>query len=553
MLARVVFKNTVLFPRYHSAVQYGPYTLRRIQPNITFWHTSPDGSWEFRINAQGFRDDQDYEYVKPPGALRVLVLGDSHTAGFEVEQEATFPEVIERYLRLRGKPAEVLNTGISGFGTAEQLAFLEAEGVRYEPDVIILGFFANDYENAVRSKLFAVEDGRLVSQSRSYAPATSVLQVLNAVPPLRWLSENSHLYSVAMNAAWMMAKTAVAAAAEEDLEVEYAVPSEGLTDYNREFAVRLLERMHAVARKARARFIVAIFRCAADGPVMIRKTATAKRNSSAPCLRRCSRRFGPTVISSSQARRCLRRSGISSRCTDRTAMRTSPSSLMRCWVLRSRGRSCAGSIRSIGQRAARQTSIRRHSQVNAGSTPGRRREGRATAGAQLPDPKTGPTLCLKGISSGGYGSAGSHDLSGRRAARLLRVSKAAIWRLGDDACRFRAIYPKGSTTLPFRVISEPFSQSTPVDCRERRTRRVNARHRLDRSGSCRTDGDAAAFRHSDRPPIRGLVCKLNRRGRNRVGLGSPAGGLQWRMVLSGPRPAFRPARRDDLRKVHAPT
>ena len=257
MLARVVFKNTVLFPRYHSAVQYGPYTLRRIQPNITFWHTSPDGSWEFRINAQGFRDDQDYAHVKPPGALRVLVLGDSHTAGFEVEQEATYPEVIERYLRLRGKPAEVLNTGISGFGTAEQLAFLEAEGVRYEPDVIVLGFFANDYEDAVRSKLFAVEDGRLVSQSRSYAPATSVLQVLNAVPPLRWLSENSHLYSVAMNAAWMMAKTAVAAAAEEDLQVEYAVPSEGLTDYNRELVVRLLERMYAVARKAGARFIVA--------------------------------------------------------------------------------------------------------------------------------------------------------------------------------------------------------------------------------------------------------------------------------------------------------
>jgi hypothetical protein len=256
ILARVVFENTVLFPRYHSAVQYGEYTLRRIRPNITFWHTSPEGSWQFRINAQGFRDDYDYVHDKPPGILRVLVLGDSHTEGFEVEQEAVFAKVMERHLRFHGLRVEVLNTGISGFGTAEQLAFLEAEGVRYHPDMIVLGFFANDYEDAVRSKLFTVENGRLVSQSRTYAPATGILSVLNAVAPVRWLSENSHLYSVAMNTLWLLARTALSAAAKEDLQAELTVPSEALTDYERQLVVRLLERMHAKAREAGARLIV---------------------------------------------------------------------------------------------------------------------------------------------------------------------------------------------------------------------------------------------------------------------------------------------------------
>jgi hypothetical protein len=256
ILARVVFVNTVLFPRYHSAVQYGEYTLRRMRPNMTFWHTSPDASWEFRINAQGFRDDNDYKYTKTPGTFRVLVLGDSHTAGFEVDQEATFPEVIERYLQIRGVRAEVLNTGISGFGTAEQLAFLENEGVRYRPDVIVLGFFANDYEDSVRSGLFSVNDGRLEAQSKSYAPATSVLSILNEVAALRWLSENSHLYSVAMNTAWMLAKEAAAAAAEKHLEIEHAVPSEALTNYKRDLVARLLDRMYAAARNAGARLIV---------------------------------------------------------------------------------------------------------------------------------------------------------------------------------------------------------------------------------------------------------------------------------------------------------
>ena len=256
ILARVVFDNTVLFPRYHSAVQYGDYTLRRMRPNTTFWHTSRDGSWEFRINAQGFRDDNDYNYAKTPGTIRLLVLGDSHTAGFEVDQEATFPEVVERYLELRGVRAEALNTGISGFGTAEQLAFLENEGVRYQPDVVVLGFFGNDYENAVSSGLFSLEDDRLEVRSKSYAPSTSVLGILNEVPPLRWLSENSHLYSVAMNTAWMIARRAAAAAAEEEVEVEHALPSEALTDYKGDLVARLLGRMCAAARNAGARFIV---------------------------------------------------------------------------------------------------------------------------------------------------------------------------------------------------------------------------------------------------------------------------------------------------------
>jgi hypothetical protein len=108
----------------------------------------------------------------------------------------------------------------------------------------------------VRSRLFTVKDGTLAVQSRSYAPATSVLGILNEVPPLRWLSENSHLYSAAMNTAWMLAKRAAAAVATEDLQVEYAVPSEELTDYKSELAARLLERIHAVAREAGARLIV---------------------------------------------------------------------------------------------------------------------------------------------------------------------------------------------------------------------------------------------------------------------------------------------------------
>ena len=94
--------------------------------------------------------------------------------------------------------------------------------------------------------------------------------------------------------------------------------------------------------------------------------------------------------------------------------------------------------------AARTTSIRRHSQVNAGSSPGRRREGRATAGAQSAGPQgTGPPLCLKGIAPAVMAQQGPVTHRGGVPHRLLRVSKAAIWRLGDDACRLPCDLPEG--------------------------------------------------------------------------------------------------------------
>jgi hypothetical protein len=255
--ARLFYDNTVLFPRYHAAVRYGDYTLRRMRPETTFWHTSVDGSWRFRINRQGFRDDHDYRYAKPEHEVRVLVLGDSHTEGFEVDQEATYAKVIERYLAGRGICAEALNAGVSGMGTAEQLAFLENEGFRYAPDFVVLGFYANDYEDSVRANLFALEQGELVPRSRTYAPATGVLAAVNELAPLRWLSENSHLYSVAMNAAWMFAKQALSSEAEGQVRTEFAVPTEALSAYKKELTTKLVQRMHEAARAHGARLLVA--------------------------------------------------------------------------------------------------------------------------------------------------------------------------------------------------------------------------------------------------------------------------------------------------------
>jgi hypothetical protein len=260
-VVRLVLKErTVMFPRYHTEYRYGEYTLRGIRANAEFWHTSADGSWKFVTNSRGLRDTREFAYHKPPGTLRVLSLGDSHTQGYEVRQDATFSAVLERYLNVhlhaRGLKAEVLNAGVSGFSTAEAAAFLESEGHRYQPDVVILGFYANDFEDNLKAGLFGLDGGKLVARSREHIPGVRIQNAVYSVPGVKWLSENSYFYSVLFNTVWTHFKAMSRAHAKEEI-FDYAVPRKGAhSDYEIALARELIERMQRFCESRGIRFIV---------------------------------------------------------------------------------------------------------------------------------------------------------------------------------------------------------------------------------------------------------------------------------------------------------
>jgi GDSL-like lipase/acylhydrolase family protein len=258
LAVRLLLKDsTALFPRYHTDYRYGSYVLRGIRPNSEFWHTSVDGHWKFTTNSKGLRDLREFSYDKPTGTLRVLALGDSHTQGYEVRQEATYAAVLERYLDRYGMQAEVLNTGVSGFSNAEELAYLENEGYRYEPDVVVLGFFANDFLDNDKAALFDLREGKLVEIKREHIPGVRIQNFIYSIPGCRWLSEHSYLYSVLFNTVWAYFKQRLARQASDrgaagsrsnatENTFEYAVarPSK-LTDRQIELAARLIERMQS--------------------------------------------------------------------------------------------------------------------------------------------------------------------------------------------------------------------------------------------------------------------------------------------------------------------
>jgi hypothetical protein len=241
---RVFFGNQILLiPRFHTAAHYGKFTIRRLRPNTQFWHTDPDGRWKFVTNRQGFRSNEDFRLEKPPGSFRVIALGDSTTEGFEVRQNYTYPAVLERYLRKYGIQAEVFNTGVSGFGTAEELIYLENEGINYKPDAVVVGFFGNDFDDNVRSDLFRIEGDKLVIANKSYIPGTRILDVINGISLLRWLSQNSYFYSFAVNTVWEAAKAARLGSAEQARETELTIATP-FNHYKINLEIALLQRLY---------------------------------------------------------------------------------------------------------------------------------------------------------------------------------------------------------------------------------------------------------------------------------------------------------------------
>jgi len=253
-------RTTVMFPRFHTDAHYGPYTIRRFRPNMRFLHTSIDGRWEFRINSQGFRADKDYAYDKPPAVIRVLCLGDSHTAGFECRQEKTYASVIERYFARRGRQVEAINTGVSGFGTAEELVLLENEGVKYRPDFVVVGFSGNDFDDNVRGNLFGLKNGALTTNQTTYAPGVAILNRINDIALLRWLSQHSYLYSFGLNSVWEYRQKAALhdrqTAVATEMVVRQANVTADLTRYQYDLTVALLQRMHAFCRQHGAKLII---------------------------------------------------------------------------------------------------------------------------------------------------------------------------------------------------------------------------------------------------------------------------------------------------------
>jgi hypothetical protein len=123
-----------------------------------------------RWNQEGWHDI-DHALQKPPGTLRVLVLGDSYVEARQVPLEETIHRRIEGLLRERSRhPVEVIAIAASGWGQGQELEALRSNGLAYTPDLIVLEFLpGNDIRN---------NDDDLEQLARDESVRSSIARVL---------------------------------------------------------------------------------------------------------------------------------------------------------------------------------------------------------------------------------------------------------------------------------------------------------------------------------------------------------------------------------------
>jgi hypothetical protein len=125
---------------------------------------TPEFRTAVRINENGLRD-RPHSYERQNDMERVLVLGDSFAWGYGVEESERFSQLLEKSLGV-----EVINAGVSGYSTDQELLWYQNEGIKYDTDLVILVIAGNDVgdnEQQLVSTIyykprFVIEDGQLI-------------------------------------------------------------------------------------------------------------------------------------------------------------------------------------------------------------------------------------------------------------------------------------------------------------------------------------------------------------------------------------------------------
>jgi hypothetical protein len=158
-VGRYVFAGRPIF--YHFDV-HDPLTGWALQRDLRGFRQFPGSTVD--SNSRGIRGRAEHVPGRRPGGRRIVALGDSFTFGEGVGDEEAFPHLLQGLL----PGAEVINLGVHGYGHDQMLLRFRAEGRRYEPDLVLLGFFADDVgRNLLRFRdyakpRFTLENGALV-------------------------------------------------------------------------------------------------------------------------------------------------------------------------------------------------------------------------------------------------------------------------------------------------------------------------------------------------------------------------------------------------------
>ncbi len=165
-------------PQKISGIVYDQRLGWRFKPNME-WRARKANSDEktpVRFNSMGFRYP-DYDLDKQVGVTRIMVLGDSFTAGVKIGDDSIFTTVLSHLLNgdAPGIEYEVMNNAVSAWSTDQQYIYLLQEGLAFQPDYIVVMIAPNDVRETYAKQLLRLDGQQLVSHGPSVSAPVQIL------------------------------------------------------------------------------------------------------------------------------------------------------------------------------------------------------------------------------------------------------------------------------------------------------------------------------------------------------------------------------------------
>jgi hypothetical protein len=128
------------------------------RPGIIGW-SSHENTVYLRMNRFGFRGP-DWSQQPTADTFRIAVVGDSFVESSNLPDEYSLTRVIEKNLvpcpAFTDRHVEILNFGVSGYGTAQEYLLLKQKVVLFHPNLVLLAvYIGNDVSD--NSRLLSIE------------------------------------------------------------------------------------------------------------------------------------------------------------------------------------------------------------------------------------------------------------------------------------------------------------------------------------------------------------------------------------------------------------
>ncbi|ELV8625579.1 multifunctional acyl-CoA thioesterase I/protease I/lysophospholipase L1 [Vibrio cidicii] len=114
-------------------------------------------------------------------AEKILILGDSLSAGYNMPAEQAWPSLLPDVLKTYGKDVQVINASISGDTTGNGLARLPDLLTTHSPDWVLIELGANDGLRGFPPKTIAANLSRMIQKTKAAGAKPALMQI--RVPP----------------------------------------------------------------------------------------------------------------------------------------------------------------------------------------------------------------------------------------------------------------------------------------------------------------------------------------------------------------------------------